>query len=66
MPITKNTKVDRLLDTLALELKDLEKERVCRIHNIINDERDGYNFNFKMRVETWKCITNKVTERRKL
>ena len=43
---SQNSKVTRLLKALAIELKDLHDEKIIRIHDIINDERDGYIFNF--------------------
>ena len=42
--ISHNTKVNRLLGALAVELKDLPDEIHIAIHRIINDEKDGYVF----------------------
>lgn len=53
-----NTKVNRFLRTLALELKNLPYATHKRIDAIINDERDGYKYNWLGIVDWWR---NKAT-----
>lgn len=47
-----NTKVDRLPSVLAIKLKDLPDDKVNRVHDLINDTYDGYDFNFNRCVKT--------------
>lgn len=42
-----NPKVKRLLDTLAIVMKDEDPRLIQKIHDVINDEVDGYEHNFK-------------------
>lgn len=51
-----NTKVNRLLSALAVELRELPDEQIIRIHNLINDNRDGYNFNFISEVNSTRSF----------
>ena len=51
---THNGKTCRLLSALAFELKDLPDDRQTRIHNIINDKRDGYMFDWRTFIEICK------------
>ena len=46
-----NSKVSRLLSALAFELKDLPEKKQQRIDRIINDERDGYIFDWSSTVQ---------------
>ena len=55
----KNNKIKRLLNALAVELKDLSDVRIQRIHEIIRGEfRDeyqvcyGYDYDFRGEVES--------------
>jgi len=47
-----NTKVNRLLSALAVELKDLPDEKI----ELINDERDGYDFDFVSEVRSFRRL----------
>ncbi len=51
-----NTKTKRLLDTLAIVLKDERLALIQAVHDIIADERDGYPYDFKGAVETMRCF----------
>ena len=44
--LSNNTKVNRMLQAIACELKNADEEMIEHLHAIINDERDGYNFDF--------------------
>ncbi len=46
MGISKNTKVNRLLEAMAVILHDNSDITIKELHAVINDERDGYNFDF--------------------
>jgi len=50
----RNKKVSRLLRALALELKDLPYEVHKRIDIIINDDRDGYVYNWIGMIDWWQ------------
>jgi hypothetical protein len=50
--ISNNTKVERLLRALAVELKDLSDDKIKKIHDMINDNSDGYNFDFVSEVNS--------------
>lgn len=52
-----NSKVTRLLRALAIELKHLPHEKQKRIDYIINDLRDGYEYNWIGAVEYFKDTT---------
>ena len=53
---SQNSKVNRTLSTLALILKDLPNTKIQELHQAINDDRDGYSFNFKQEVENYRCF----------
>ena len=53
----KNKKVNRLLSAIALRLKDLPDSTIIELHDIINDKRDGYDYDFKMAVENYRLFT---------
>lgn len=54
MAKSKNTKVNRLLGALAVELREQSDATILNIHNIINDERDGYDFDFVTAVNAYR------------
>jgi hypothetical protein len=51
-----NKKVNRTLSTIALIVKDLPDSKIQEIHDAINDNRDGYDYNFKQAVEHYKAF----------
>lgn len=51
-----NTKVKRLLSALAVVMKDESPALIEEVHKVINDERDGYNFDFKAEVDYFKSF----------
>ena len=51
-----NMKVERLLSALAVVLVDERSDLLIKIHDVINDKRDGYAFNFKARVESFRSL----------
>ena len=51
-----NTKVNRLLGALAVELRGLDDNVIVRIHNIINDDLDGYDFDFIGAVNSFRSF----------
>ena len=52
-----NTKVERLLSALAVELKGMPDEAIRRIDDIINDGKDGYDFDFVGEVNSYRsCV----------
>ncbi len=53
---TNNTKVNRTLSALAIVLKDLPDNKIDEIHKVINDERDGYTFDFKLEVDKMRAF----------
>jgi hypothetical protein len=54
--LSKNTKVDRLLGAMAVELCTLPDEKIKLLHKTINDGRDGYNFDFIQTVNNYRSI----------
>jgi len=54
-----NTKVNRLLRAMALELMDLPYEKHKRLDQIINDDRDGYVYNWLGTVDWWRWHCSK-------
>ncbi len=53
-----NTKVKRMLSAIALVCKDEDPDLIEAIHNVIVDKRDGYSFDFKQSIESWKCFVD--------
>ncbi len=51
---SKNSKVRRLLSALAIELKDLPHDLQLRIDFVINDNRDGYDYNWLGMTDYWR------------
>jgi hypothetical protein len=49
-----NSKTKRLLDTIAIVLKDERPELIEAIHKVIIDKKDGYPYDFKLTVENCK------------
>ena len=49
-----NTKVNRTLSAMAIELKDLPDDKQQRLHKLINDERDGYVFDWLGEVAVYR------------
>lgn len=41
-----NTKVERLLDAMAIVLKDENLKLIEKMHEVINDKKDGYQYDF--------------------
>ena len=41
-----NNKVKRLLDAMAIVMKDENPKLIKRLDDVINDKRDGYKFDF--------------------
>lgn len=54
--ISTNSKVNRMLAALAIELRNLPDEKIKRIHDIINDKQDGYKFDFKATCESMRVF----------
>ncbi len=55
-----NTKVKRMLKTIALVCKDENPNLIKAIHNVVVDKRDGYNFNFMQAALTARiCVKGK-------
>ena len=57
MSKSKNTKVSRLLDAMAVTLCDLPDETVKELHATINDDRDGYEFDFVSAINGYRHLT---------
>ncbi len=53
-----NSKVNRMLDAIACELQGLPDETIARIHDIIDDDRDGYTFDFNVTVLRYRLFTH--------
>ena len=51
-----NTKVERLLDAMAIVLKDENPKLIAKLHEVINDKRDGYEFDFIAKVLNYKSF----------
>ena len=51
-----NSKVNRMLSALAVELRELPDEQIKSIHKLINDDIDGYNFDFISEVNSMRCF----------
>lgn len=51
---TRNTKVNRMLGAMATVLKDENPKMIEALHAVINDARDGYEFDFIRAVENCK------------
>ena len=41
-----NTKVKRMLDAIAIVMKDERPALIRAVHDVIADKRDGYPYNF--------------------
>ena len=55
---TKNTKANRTFDALACALNYLPDKTIHKINSVINDERDGYHFDFIAAVNSYRQLTN--------
>ncbi len=56
MALSKNTKVDRMLSALAIVVKDEKLSLIMAMDRVINDDQDGYGFNFTdtaVNARTW-------------
>ncbi len=53
---TTNTKASRTFDALACTLNYLPDKTIYKIHSVINDKRDGYNFNFIAAVNSYRQL----------
>ena len=51
-----NRRVERMLSALAVVLVDERPELLIKVHNVINDKRDGYPYNFKAQVESFRSF----------
>ena len=51
-----NPKVNRMLSALAVELRELPDEQIKNIHKLINDDIDGYNFDFISEVNSMRSF----------
>ncbi len=51
-----NSKVKRLLDAMAVVMKDQDPKVIEQLHKVINDKRDGYNFDFTKACNSYKCF----------
>ena len=51
-----NTKVNRTLEALAVELYALPDEEIKLIHKTINDGKDGYDFDFIQAVNNYRSL----------
>ncbi len=49
-------KVNRTFDALAVLLCRLPDKTIDNIHAVINDDKDGYFFNFKSAVEKYRRL----------
>jgi len=49
-----NTKVMRMLTALAIVLKDERQPLINAVHEVVNDKRDGYDFDFKAAAENMR------------
>ncbi len=54
---TTNTKVNRTFEALAVALSALPDKTIDRIHALINDEQDGYIFDFRLAVDLFRRLT---------
>ena len=55
--ISTNSKVNRTLSTIALIVKDLPDDKIQELHNAINDKEDGYRYDFKQAVNSYRIST---------
>ncbi len=55
---TTNTKANRTFDSLACALSYLPDKTIYKINSIINDERDGYRFDFVAAVNSYRQLTD--------
>ena len=51
-----NRKVERMLSALAVVLVDERPDLIIKVHDVINDKRDGYPYNFKAQVESFRSF----------
>ena len=51
-----NRKVTRILSALAVVLVDERPDLIIKVHDVINDKRDGYPYNFKAQVESFRSF----------
>jgi hypothetical protein len=49
-----NSKTKRLLDAIAIVLKDERPRLIEAVHKVVTDKRDGYPYDFKLTVENYK------------
>ena len=49
-----NQKVARMLNALAIVLKDERQSLINAVHEVVNDKRDGYDFDFKAAAENMR------------
>ena len=58
--LTKNSKVERMLQAMAVVLKDENSVLIKKLHKVIRDEYninpDGYSYNFVAMCENYKSI----------
>jgi hypothetical protein len=45
-----------MLSALAVELRELPDEQIKSIHKLINDDRDGYTFDFISEVNSMRSF----------
>ena len=60
---TTNKKANRTFDALAHALNYLPDKTIYKINGIINDQRDGYRFDFIAAVNNYRrlCSSNKIS-----
>ena len=51
-----NAKVNRMLDAMAVSCVNCTDRFVKEINHVINDERDGYNFDFIKAVYNYRRL----------
>lgn len=51
-----NKKVIRMLQSIAIVMINEDSKLIKKIHEVINDERDGYKFDFIGAVHNAKCL----------
>jgi hypothetical protein len=51
-----NRRVERLLSALAVVMVDERPDLLIKVHDVINDKKDGYPYDFKAQVESFRSF----------
>ncbi len=51
-----NKKVNRMLEAMAVVLKDEDENLINKLNEVINDNRDGYKFDLKVACNNYKVF----------